>query len=78
MACGRPVLAAAAGETARIVLEAGAGWTVKPGDSIGLVNALRQAHAMGHVGLGSLGAAARSYYERENSQPTAGSTPMNC
>jgi colanic acid biosynthesis glycosyl transferase WcaI len=65
LASGRPVLAVAVGETARIVREAGAGWTVAPGDGEGLVDALRHAHSVGRAGTDQLGAAGRRYYERE-------------
>ena len=65
LASGRPVLAVATGETARVVREADAGWTVAPGDCEGLVDAVRHAHAAGRIGTDRLGAAARRYYERE-------------
>ena len=65
LASGRPALAVATGETARVVRDAGAGWTVTPGDAEGLVDALRHAHAVGRVGTDRFGAAARRYYERE-------------
>jgi glycosyltransferase involved in cell wall biosynthesis len=65
LASGRPVLAVASGETARVVRDANAGWTVVPGDREGLVDAVRQAHAIGRVGTDRFGAAARRYYERE-------------
>jgi len=65
LASGRPVLAVATGETARIVREAGAGWTVAPGDCDGLVDALRHAYSVGREGTDRLGAAGRQYYSRE-------------
>lgn len=65
LASGRPVLAVATGETARIVREAEAGWTVAPGDCDGLVDALRHAHSVGREGTDRLGAAGRQYYLRE-------------
>jgi colanic acid biosynthesis glycosyl transferase WcaI len=65
LASGRPVLAAATGETARVVRDADAGWSVAPGDSNGLVDSLRHAHAVGRGGTDRLGVAARRYYERE-------------
>jgi len=65
LASARPVLAVATGETARVVRDASAGWTVAPGDSEGLVDALRQAHAVGRAGTDRLGAAAHRYYRRE-------------
>ncbi len=65
LASARPVLAIATGETARVVRDADAGWTVPPGDAEGLVDALRQAHSAGRAGTDRLGAGARRYYERE-------------
>jgi colanic acid biosynthesis glycosyl transferase WcaI len=65
LASGRPVLAVATGETARIVREADAGWAVAPGDCDGLVDALRRAYSVGREGTDRLGAAGRQYYARE-------------
>jgi glycosyltransferase involved in cell wall biosynthesis len=65
LASGRAVLAVAPGETARIVRDARAGWTVEPGDLNGLAKALRQAHAGGRSRTERLGSSARQYYERE-------------
>jgi len=65
LASARPVLAIATGETARVVRDAQAGWTVAPGDSDGLVDAVRQAHDAGRVGTDRLGAAGHRYYQRE-------------
>jgi glycosyltransferase involved in cell wall biosynthesis len=65
LASARPVLAVATGETARVVRDAGAGWTVAPGDTEGLIDALHQAHAGGRARTDCLGIAGRRYYERE-------------
>jgi colanic acid biosynthesis glycosyl transferase WcaI len=65
LASARPVLAVATGETARVVREAAAGWTVAPGDTDGLVDALRQAHGGGRASADRLGAAGLRYYQRE-------------
>ena len=73
LASGRPVLAVATGETARIVREAGAGWTVAPGDCDGLVDALRHAYSVGREGTKPLGC--RPYY-RESCPLNAGSTKI--
>jgi len=65
LASARPVLAVATGEIARVVREAEAGWTVAPGDTEGLVDAVCQAHGRGRTGADRLGAAGRRYYQRE-------------
>ncbi len=65
MASGRAVCAVARGETARIVEESGAGWTVAPGDSAALADALRAAYLIGRDGTAKLGEQARRYYDRE-------------
>ena len=64
LASGRAVLAVAAGETARIVENAGAGWTVAPGDLDGFEAAIRQAHALGQKRILDHGTSSRRYYER--------------
>lgn len=65
MASGRAILAAAEGETARVVREAGAGWVVPPGSAEGIEAAVREAMVAGRDWCARLGAAARSYYEEE-------------
>ena len=64
LASARAVLASAIGEPSQIVKDAGAGWTVRPGDLDEFEHALRQAHAEGRAGLNRLGRAGRQYYDR--------------
>lgn len=64
LASARAILASAAGEPSRIVNDAGAGWTVQPGDADEFEHAVRQAHGEGRSGLASRGRAGRAYYER--------------
>lgn len=64
LASGRAVLAVAAGETARIVHQAGAGWAVPPGDIDQLERALRHAYCLGRAGMRPYGESARRYYQR--------------
>jgi colanic acid biosynthesis glycosyl transferase WcaI len=63
LASGGPVLAAATGETARIVERSGAGWVVDPGNPLGLEVAVREAHARGEMGRAILGSAGNRFYE---------------
>jgi colanic acid biosynthesis glycosyl transferase WcaI len=64
-ASGRAVLVVAAGTSARIVEQSGAGWTVRPGDIDGFERAVRKAHALGRYGVQGYGQLSRRYYERE-------------
>jgi colanic acid biosynthesis glycosyl transferase WcaI len=63
LASGRPVLASARGEVARVITDSGAGWVARPESSDDLEAALRAAYA-DRDRLGSFGAAARTYYDR--------------
>jgi putative colanic acid biosynthesis glycosyltransferase WcaI len=65
LASAKPIIACARGEVRRIVLAAGAGWAVPPGDAAGLETAIREAYALDREGVAKLGAAGRRYYEAE-------------
>ena len=56
MACGKPILAAAAGDTAALVTEAGAGVVCEPESDVALLNALVTVRSLGRVGLAEMGA----------------------
>lgn len=61
MACGMPVLAAAAGETGRIIKEAGCGFCSLPGDADGLASNIRR---MQTSDRDAMGRNARVYSEK--------------
>lgn len=63
MACGVPILAAADGETRRIIDEARCGRCVQPGDEKALADAIRELMNLGKEKLRELGVNARRYYE---------------
>lgn len=65
MALARPMIVAARGDAAQIIRNSGAGWVAQPGDPDALENAVREAAALGPVGLLNLGAQARDHYVRE-------------
>ena len=62
MACGLPVICAVAGDAARVVVEAGAGWTCPPEDVESLEAAFRLAHASTAEQRQECGRAARDHY----------------
>jgi glycosyltransferase involved in cell wall biosynthesis len=62
LACGKPMIAAAEGEAARVVNESAAGWTCSPGDSSQLEAALREALAVGASQLQAMGRRGREVY----------------
>lgn len=64
LAAGRALLVAAEGDVARVVREAGTGFTVHPDDVQGITEAITQACGMGREGLHRLGTRARAHYER--------------
>jgi glycosyltransferase involved in cell wall biosynthesis len=64
MAAGRPVLLSASGESERLVEAAEAGLVVPPGDAVALADAMRRLRSATSSSLGALGAAGRSYVER--------------
>lgn len=61
MACGMPVLAAASGETKRIIERAGCGICTPPGDARGLVLGIRK---MMEADRDTMGRKSREYYEK--------------
>ncbi len=61
MACGMPILAAAGGETARIIKEADCGIAVPCGDAEALVGAIRQYATMGETDRRNLSEHSRAY-----------------
>jgi len=65
LACGKPMIVAAAGEAAAVVSGAGAGWACTPGDRDGLEAAVRDALAAGACRLREMGRQARKAYETE-------------
>jgi putative colanic acid biosynthesis glycosyltransferase WcaI len=65
LACGKPIIAAAQGEAAAVVLRSAAGWACPPGDQDGLEAAVREALAVGAGRLREMGGRARRAYEAE-------------
>lgn len=64
LACGRPILAALAGEGARVVREAGAGVAVRPGDAPALAAAVLELSRMPRAEREAMGERGRRYFER--------------
>ena len=64
LASGRAVVASSTGEASRVVAEAGAGWSVRPGDIDAFEDVVRRAHSAGRLGTAELGRAGRQYYEQ--------------
>lgn len=64
LASGRPIIAAINGEGARVVREAGAGFTFSAGDSSALAQAILDLHAMDSQARAALGARGRDYFRR--------------
>lgn len=62
LASGTAVIALAEGDAATVIDLSGAGWSVTPGDSDGLVKVVRQAYADGRDSLNNRGDAGREYY----------------
>lgn len=67
MACGRPILAAIAGEGARIIENAGAGIVVPPSKPDALAAALNQMMTMPEEQRRAMGERARAYFDEEYS-----------
>lgn len=61
MACGRPVLASAAGLVAGVLAESGAGLSAPPGDAVGLARLVTTAAAMSDAQRAGMGAAGTAY-----------------
>ncbi|WP_334564149.1 glycosyltransferase family 4 protein [Micromonospora sp. CPCC 205561] len=62
LACAQPILTCAPGDAARVVHEAGAGFSSPPGDSSELAHAIRRAAAVPRPRLRAMGDAGREYY----------------
>ena len=65
MACGKPILAAASGDTATLVKEGGVGYVVRPGDIRGLTRALAEIEGQGRTALDGLGLKSLEYSRRQ-------------
>lgn len=63
MASGLPAICAVNGDAARLVEEAGAGWSCAAGSVEAMVSVFRSAYAASPADLESMGAAARAFYE---------------
>lgn len=68
MACERPVLASAGGETRRLVESSGAGLVVPAGDAGAMAAGIRQLRALSHDQLRALGERGREYVARHYSR----------
>ena len=69
LACGTPILAAAGGESARLVGENGIGFVCRPRLEE-LVAAAKQAASMSRQEAGAMSAKARAYYEQHFTMDT--------
>lgn len=65
LACAKPVIAAALGDAARVIVRSGAGWTCRPGDPNQLEAAIRTALDAGPSVLQLMGQRGREAYETE-------------
>jgi len=65
LACGRPMLVAAAGDAVEVLRRSRAGWACAPGDVDGLELAIREAMDLGTFAMQTLGSRARKFYEDE-------------
>ena len=63
MACGKPILAAADGETSSIILESECGICVPSGDAITLAKGILEYLEMPPEKISSIGKRARNYYD---------------
>lgn len=63
MACGKPILASAAGDTAELIRASGSGVIIPPGDSRALLQALQQVGCEQRSTLAAWGRLARKYYD---------------
>ncbi len=61
MACGRPVIASAAGEVRRVLESSGAGWAVRPGDAAALADAIGRLAALSRGERAQMGARGVDY-----------------
>ena len=78
MAAGRPVIAAAGGETERVVKDAACGLTSPAEDAEALARACFDFAAMPEVERSEMGARARAYYEEHYSRETFFATLEGC
>ncbi|MFF5182085.1 glycosyltransferase family 4 protein [Micromonospora sp. NPDC000316] len=62
LACGRPIVAALAGDAARLVDESGAGFVAPPGDAPALADAIRRMYELGPAKREELGRSGREFY----------------
>ncbi|MDG9675546.1 glycosyltransferase family 4 protein [Micromonospora sp. DH14] len=62
LACGRPIVAALAGDAARLVDESGAGFVAPPGDAPALADAIRRMYELGADKREELGRNGRQFY----------------
>ncbi|MFG2063050.1 glycosyltransferase family 4 protein [Micromonospora sp. NPDC048871] len=62
LACGRPIVAALAGDAARLVDESGAGFVAPPGDPRALADAIRRMYELGTEKRQELGRTGRQFY----------------
>jgi len=65
LACGRPVIVAAPGDAAELVLRSGGGILAAPGDLEAMVAAIRTAYRRRGAELEEMGAAGYGFYCRE-------------
>jgi glycosyltransferase involved in cell wall biosynthesis len=65
LACGRPVVISAPGDSAELVRASGAGLVAAPGDVAALAETIRAAHALRGDRLEAMGRAGRDFYQRE-------------
>lgn len=72
LAAGQPLLVVAAGDPARVVTEAGAGWAAPPDDPAAVAAALQQAQQAGPDMLRQMGARGRQRYESQMSSAIGG------
>lgn len=69
LACGKPIIGAHEGESARVISDSGAGLLVPPGDAVGLANAIRRLRDNRTL-LEYLGAQGRRWVEQHRSRRT--------
>jgi colanic acid biosynthesis glycosyl transferase WcaI len=62
LACGRPVVAAVAGDPARLIQESGAGFVADPGDARALAETIRRMYELGAEKREELGRNGRQFY----------------
>lgn len=72
LSAGRPIVAAVAGDAARIVNESGAGWSTRPGDSVALAARVAEMSSLPASARESMSHSARKYYQAEFSERVIG------